>query len=443
MIKNNLSTERSRNLFKRAETSLPGGVNGNIKFRDPFPIFLTRASGSHVWDVDNNEYVDYVLSYGALILGHGSNVVKESIEKLFREYGTILFGNPNIAEVEFGELLLSVYNKKGEIRFMNSGLEATLLAIRLGIAYTGKRKVAKFDGHYHGANPFLLSNYRPKEPRSSNGKISKEPDSLEVREDLLDNIVVLPFNDIDGTKKILERENVGTIILEPFEDGYIPAKRDFIQFIRKYTQENGILLIYDEVKTGFRIRIGGAVEYYSVLPDLICLGKIIGGGAPIGAVIGKREIMALLDPRREKSSSVFHSGTFNGNPLSISLGMATIKELTSNDNFSRIEKVSSILRRRISETLDQFGVTHRMYGEGGIVNYTLSDDEIRTFRDISQSNMQKRKRIDSYMLGEGIYLVTGSRFSLSLSHSEADIETTINSLEVALNEVLENNRLKK
>lgn len=435
MSTNNFYTEKSRVLFNRAEASLPGGVDGNIKFRSPFPIFLSKANGSHVWDVDGNDYVDYVLSYGALILGHGSKVVNESIEKLLSEYGTILFGNPNIMEVDFGELLLSLYNKGGKIRFTNSGLEATLLAVRLGMAYTGKRKVAKFDGHYHGANPFLLSNYRPGKPKRSDGNIDKEADSAEVKDDLLNNLVILPFNDIEKTREILEKENVGTVILEPFEDGYIPAKPEFIHFLRTYTRENGIILVYDEVKTGFRIRIGGAVEFYSVTPDLICLGKIIGGGAPIGAVIGNPELMDLLDPRKDKNESVFHSGTFNGNPLSLSLGMATVKELMSNDNFKKIENTSSNLRKRISETFDKFGISHKMYGTGGIMNYTLSDNEIFTFRDLSKSSMQQRKQIDSLMLGMGIYLVPGSRFSLSLVHSDEDINKTIKTLDTALNEI--------
>ncbi len=442
MGKKDYSIEKSHGLFKRAEASLPGGVNGNIKFRSPFPIFLARAKGAHIWDVDNNEYIDYVLSYGALILGHSHQVVTEALSKVVREYGTILFGNPNKAEIEFGELLLGIYNKRGKIRFTNSGLEATLLAVRLAMAYTGKRRIGKFDGHYHGANPFLLSNYRPINPKSQNGDIEKESDSREVKGDILDNIVVLPFNNIEKTREILDKEDVGAVILEPFEDGYIPAKQEFVEFLRKYTKEHGLILIFDEVKTGFRVRIGGAVEYYSVVPDLICLGKIIGGGSPIGAVVGNQEIMDLLDPRREKNDAVFHSGTFNGNPLSLSLGIATVKELISNNNFSKIEKVSKNLKDGISESLDKFGIPHRIYGEGGIVNYTLSDDEVSTYRDITAQNMQKRKQIDASMLREGVYLVPGSRYSLSLAHTQSDIDTTISSLNIVLREITDNNQLK-
>lgn len=426
---------KSRDLFNKANNFLPGGVNGNIKFRNPFPIFLSRAKGSHIWDVDNNEYIDYNLSYGTLILGHSHPAIVNALKDAIGNYGTLLFGNPNVSEIEFSQLLLNIYYKNGKIRFTNSGTEATLLAVRLGIAYTGKRKVGKFDGHYHGANPLLLSNYRPTKEMDRNKKIVKEADSMEIKGDLLDNIVVLPFNDIDGTKELLEKEDIGTVILEPFEDGYIPADRDFMHFLRNYTKEHGIVLIFDEVKTGFRIKIGGAEEYYSVEPDLICLGKIIGGGTPIGAVLGKTEILDLLDPRRESDERVFHSGTFNGNPISMSLGIATVNELMSENNFSKIQKLSNELRNRVSGVLDEFAIPHRMYGEGGIVNYTLSGNKIRTYSDISRENMEKKKKIDSLLLREGIYLVPGSRFSTSLAHSYLDIDKTVDSLRTAIREL--------
>lgn len=435
------SVTKSRDLFNRAENLLPGGVNGNIKFRNPFPIFLSRASGSHIWDVDSNEYIDYNLSYGALILGHSHPVIVRALKDAIDNYGTLLFGNPNVSEIEFAELLLNIYYKDGRIRFTNSGMEATLLAVRLGVAYTGKRKVGKFDGHYHGANPLLLSNYRPTKGRDVKGKIVKEADSIEIQRDLLDNVVILPFNDIEGTKEILEREDVGTIILEPFEDGYIPANIDFMNFLRQYTKERGIVLIFDEVKTGFRVRIGGAVEYYSLKPDLICLGKIIGGGTPIGAVLGKTEIMELLDPRRENERRVFHSGTFNGNPLSMSLGIATVNELISGNNFLKIQRLSDELRKEISGVLSDLGISHRMYGEGGIVNYTLSDDVIKTYRDISKKNMENRKKIDSLLTGMGVYLIPGSRFSMSTAHSESDISETVASIKVAVKRLLDRNEL--
>ncbi|MEM3192595.1 MAG: aspartate aminotransferase family protein [Candidatus Parvarchaeota archaeon] len=429
------STSESKRLYELAKSVFPGGVNGKIKYREPYPLFLSRASGSHVWDADDNEYIDYNLSYGALILGHGHPIVKETIIKVLETTGTTLFGNPNKLEIELAELLLGIYMKDGYARFTNSGLEATLLAIRLARAFTKKSKIGKFDGHYHGANPFLLANYRPTKIDTKTGKIEKEADSADVTDDLLDNIVVIPFNDIENTKRILDENDVGAVILEPFEDGYIEADKDFMIFLRNYTRERGIVLIFDEVKTGFRIRLGGAVEYYGIVPDIICLGKVIGGGAPIGAVIGKREIMDLLNPRNDVNRQVFHSGTFNGNPISMSLGIATINLLKDNDNFERIRKLSNELRQQISIVLNESEIDHVVYGEGGIVNYTIGRKRVKTYRDLLKSDLNFRKKIDNEMLKRGVYLVPGSRFSLSISHTSYDIDKTIESLEESLKNI--------
>lgn len=434
------NTKNSENLYIKSTKFLAGGVNGDIKFRDPYPLFFSKANGPYIWDIDNNKYIDYNLSYGALILGHGHPVVKRAILDTLNNTGTILFGNPSPLEVEFAELLLSIYMKDGLIRFTNSGQEATLLAIRLAKAYTEKEKVGKFDGHYHGANPFLLSNHRPNLNSSKKGNINKEPDSFEIKGKILDDIVILPFNNIEKTKEILdENKDLAAIILEPFEDGYIPAKREFISFLRKYTLENNIVLIFDEVKTGFRIRIGGAVEYFNIVPDIICLGKIIGGGAPAGAVIGKEDIMNLLDPRK-KEKHVFHSGTFNGNPLTMSLGLATIKELLSNGNFNYLQSISTELKNKISNLLSEYNIEHRIYGEGGIVNFTLGNKEILTYRDFSIENLIERKKIDLNLLKYGLYVIPGSRYSLSIAHKKEDIEETLNLFRVVIESYVRDNK---
>lgn len=420
-------TRNSRLLFERALKSMPGGVSGSIKYRRPYPLFLSRASGSRVWDVDGNEYIDYVLSYGALILGHGHPRIRAALNMIMDSIGTILFGNPSKYEVEFAELLLGIMMRDGKVRFTNSGLEATLLAVRLAKAFTGKDKVAKFDAHYHGANPFLLANMRPR-PGSGATRI---PESVEFRGHLLDQLIVLPFNDVEATKEALDHEDdVAALILEPFEDGYIPADEDFMYFLRKYTEERGIVLIFDEVKTGFRVRLGGAVEYYGIKPDIICLGKVIGGGAPIGAVIGRQEIMDLLDP---SSRGVFHSGTFNGNPLSMILGMETIRTLMSDDNFARLVRISGKLKEGIFNVFRELNIPVQIYGEGGIVNYVIGSRRVKSSREISPKALEVRRIIDSLMLTGGIYLNPGSRYSISLAHTDSDIEETINVLRNVLN----------
>lgn len=431
-------TSESEKMHQRASSVMPGGVSGDVKYRRPYPLFLRSASGSHVFDVNGNEYIDYALSYGALILGHGHSVVKEAINQTMADAGTLLFGNPSPDEVEFGQLLLQLFMENGRIRFTNSGLESTLLAIRLAMASTGRRKIAKFDGHYHGANPLALINYKPKNlSRNQYGQIIKEADSAEIVGDLFEDSVVLPFNDIEGTKQILEETDPAAVIMEPFEDGYIPADPKFLHFLRDYTKEKGIVLIFDEVKTGVRIRMGGATEFYGVKPDLICLGKIIGGGTPVGAVVGSKELMDHLDPQSGKKK-VFHSGTLVGNPLGMRVGLATINELLRDNNFEKIMHMNESLKKILSESLDDFGVQHTMYGEGGVVNFVMGQDEIRTHRDISPEAHAFRRRVDAELLGTGIYSVPDTRFSLCLSHTDDDFEKTETLFKNAVKKALEN-----
>lgn len=430
-------SRESESLFRIANKIMPGGVNGNIKFRAPFPHFLRKAAGSHVFDVDGNEFIDYVLSYGTLILGHGHKAIRDAISETLRDEGTILFGNPSPKEIEMAGILLNLFMKDGKIRFTNSGTESTLLAVRLSMAVTDRTKVAKFDGHYHGANPFLLVNYKPKNHSlDQNGNIMKEPDSYEIRGNLLDDTVILPFNDEEGTRRALDNTDVAAVIVEAFEDGYIPADRGFMNFLRNYTKEHGIMLIFDEVKTGMRIRPGGATEYFGIKPDLICLGKIIGGGTPIGALVGRPEIMDLLDPRATERK-VFHSGTFNGNPLTMEVGLATIRELLKDNNFQKIVDLSADLAGIFHSVLDEMGVEHRMYSEGGITNFTIGDKIIRTHSDISHDSAVVRKMIDEALLSSGIYSIPGSRFSLSLAHTQEDLEKTGDALRKSVSSVLE------
>ena len=423
-----MNSDVSEALYQQARKVIAGGVNGNIKYRSPHPIFMKSASGAHLLDEDDNVYVDYVMSYGALVLGHGHPVVREAVRHVLDSMGTTTFGAPNETELELSKLIQSLYFPDGEVRLTNSGLEATLLAVRLSIAFTGRKKIAKFDGHYHGANPFLLSNYRPKQAVDSRTHdLVKEPDSAELSGGLLDDMVVLPFNDIQGTKRTLDREKgkIAMLIMEPFEDGYIEADREFMEFLRKYTLDNGIILVFDEVKTGFRIRIGGACEYYGIQPDIVCLGKILGGGLPIGAVCGRSDILNLLDPAHKSEKSVFHSGTFNGNPLSVGTGLATLGELTKNGNFEKLTHISGTLREGIARVLDENGIPHVMYGQGGILNFTLGDKPVRTYRDLLQTNISARRLLDAELLLKGVYTIPASRLSLSLSHTSKDIADTV------------------
>ena len=414
-------------MFRRARDVTPGGVMAGIKFFDPYPVFMKRAHGSRVWDVDGNEYVDYLMSYGALILGHGAMAVRESIESVMGSLGTTVFGTPTEGEVEYGTALRDIYHPGGSVRFTNSGLEATTLAVRLARAHTRKRRIAKFEGHYHGAVDRLLFSYSPDVAKAGDPE-SPVPiaDSADVDKGLLSDSVALPFNDWEATERILMRnaKELACVILEPFEEGVIPGERRFMNNLRKLTRDLEIPLIFDEVKTGFRVRLGGATEFYSIVPDIACLGKIIGGGLPIGAVVGEANILVRLDPRRNQGTRVFHSGTFNGNPLSVSVGMATISALSKPGEFDLLRRRTERLKRGISAALDERDIPHRMAGEGGMFNAYLTSEPVRNYRDIKRSDLRLRHFLDLELITNGVYLKPENRYCLSLAHSDDDVSLT-------------------
>jgi len=417
----------SAKMFRRAKDVTPGGVMAGIKFFDPYPVFMKRAHGSRVWDVDGNEYIDYLMSYGALILGHGAMAVRESIESVMDSLGTTVFGTPTEGEVAYGTTLRDIYHPGGIVRFTNSGLEATTLAVRLARAHTRKRRVAKFEGHYHGAVDRLLFSYSPDVAKAGNAK-SPVPiaDSADVDKGLLSDSVALPFNDWEVTERFLMRDakELACVILEPFEEGVIPGERRFMNNLRKLTRDLEIPLIFDEVKTGFRVRLGGATEFYSIVPDIACLGKIIGGGLPIGAVVGEADILFHLDPRRNQGTRVFHSGTFNGNPLSVNVGMATINALSRPGAFALLCRRTERLKRGISAALDERDIPHQMAGEGGMFNVYFTSEPVRNYRDIKRSDMRLRHFLDLELITNGVYLKPENRYCLSLAHSDDDVSVT-------------------
>jgi glutamate-1-semialdehyde 2,1-aminomutase len=420
-------TRKSAEMHRRALRVTPGGVMAGIKFFEPYPIFMQRAKGSHVWDVDGNEYVDYLLSYGAIMLGHGDEAVRRSLEQTLESVGTTVMGTPTALESEYGGMLRDIYHRDGMIRFTNSGLEATLLAARLAKGYTGRRKVAKFEGHYHGAVDHFLFSYAPEVARAGDPE-SPTPigDSADVDEGILSESVVLPFNDWEATERILRErsDEISCVIMEPFEEGVIPAERAFMLNLRGLTRDLGVPLVFDEVKTGFRVRLGGAGEFYSVTPDLTCLGKIIGGGLPIGAVVGDAEIMSLLDPRRGAGRKVFHSGTFNGNPLSLSAGMATVEELSRRGRFEGVSRRTEDLKQEMSKELSARSIAHAVEGEGAMFNVYLTDKRVRNYRDAKSSDLKLRRVIDLELMSRGVYLKPENRFCLSLAHSGDDVRRT-------------------
>ncbi|WP_342515088.1 aspartate aminotransferase family protein [Sporosarcina sp. FSL K6-1522] len=441
-------TPISLEFSKTSRNIMPGGVTANIKFFEPYPVIMKKGAGAYLTDVDGNEYIDYLLSYGALMTGHGHPKVMEGIQRQLTEEGTLLFGTPHNLEVKMGQKIQELYPSMERVRYTNSGTEATLLSIRMAYAYTEKYKIAKFEGHYHGGYDQVLLSVNP--PLDEAGPANNPNAIIEskgVDPYHLEHTIVLPFNDLEATTEILTRhkEEIAAVILEPIQGGFIPAEKSFMEGLRKVTEKLGILLIFDEVKTGFRLGLGGAQEVYGIKPDLTALGKVVGGGFPVGIIGGKKEIMDIsaptaasdvFDNSQSKGSGakdvLFHSGTYNGHPTILAAGLATIEVLEK-----EIEQVFNATEQLKSGICDLFaakGINAQTIGMGSIFNIVITEkDHVRSYRDLQESNFGLRKEIDYHLLSQGIYTKPLNRFSLSTVHGEKEVERTLEAFRHTLN----------
>ncbi|WP_019394158.1 aspartate aminotransferase family protein [Priestia filamentosa] len=445
------STQTSATLFKKACKVIPGGVTANIKYFNPHPIMMEKGKGSKLFDVDGNEYIDYLLCYGALILGHGHHKVFEAVTKQMMESGTTIFGTPHKMETTMAEKLIELYSGIEMVRYTNSGLEATLLAIRTAVAYTGKQKIAKFEGHYHGGYDQVLVSVNPDMDRAGEPSAPKAVgESRGLPDYYLKNTVILPFNNLDATEKILRdhAHELAGVILEPIQGGFIPANQDFMTGLRKITEELNIVLIFDEVKTGFRLSLGGAQKIYGIKPDITALGKVLGGGFPIGAIGGKKEMMMISSARdgrdiltagaenTDKQDPLYHSGTYNGHPTILSAGLATINVLEPEGTMDKLFARTQLLRKQLEEIYKSYGLTMQTLGMGSIFNIILGEGDIRNYRDMSKTNTKLRKQIDYELLKLGIYTKPLNRYSMSVVHTEEDVHRTVAAHDEAIKRVL-------
>ncbi|MFD6211570.1 aspartate aminotransferase family protein [Peribacillus sp. NPDC060253] len=445
------NTKKSAELFEKACEVIPGGVTANIKYFAPHPLMMEKGKGSKLYDVDGNEYIDYLLCYGALILGHGHQKVFEAVTKQMLESGTTIFGTPHEMEIKMAEKLIELYSGIEMVRYTNSGLEATLLAIRTAVAYTGKPKLAKFEGHYHGGYDQVLVSVNPDMDKAGDPKAPKSVgESRGLPDYYIENTVVLPFNDLESTEKILRAHahELAGVILEPIQGGFIPAEQEFMDGLRKLTEELNIVLIFDEVKTGFRLSIGGAQKIYNIKPDITALGKVLGGGFPVGAIGGKKEIMMITSARggrdiltagaknTDKRDPLYHSGTYNGHPTILAAGLATIdvleKEGTMDDLFAKTQS----LRKQLEDVYKKHGLSMQTVGMGSIFNIILSENPIKNYRDMEKADMKLRKEIDYELLKLGVYTKPLNRYSMSVVHTENDILRTVEAHDEAIKRVL-------
>ncbi len=443
-------TPNSKKAFIRANQSIAGGVTANIKYFDPYPIFMKSGKGAWLTDLDGNKYVDYVLSYGPLILGHGREEILEEFNSQFQEHSSYLYGTPSEIEAEFAEKIKSYYPSLELLRYTNSGTEATLFSIRIAYAYTHKYKIAKFEGHYHGGYNQVLVSVNPNIEKA--GDIHHPtplPESDGIAPDQLENTIILPFNDIDACREILtkHKDEIAAVIMEPVIAGYIPATKEFMKNLRELTKELNILLIIDEVKTGFRITMGGAQKYYDVEPDLTAMGKVIGAGLPIGIVGGKKEIMMKAAPimgadvfdmsSSQKSSSqdvLFHSGTYNGHPLILKLGLKTLEILETEQK--NIIKNTNALKDFIKEFYASHGIHVTLPGLGTMFNVAITDlDEIKNYRDMQTCDFELRKKMDYSLMLEGVYNKPCNRYNFSTAHTSDVIDFTMEAYKKAFKRI--------
>ena len=417
-----ISRTKSDQLFAEALKYIPGGVNSPVRaFRavGGHPFFVNRAKGARVWDVDGNEYVDYVGTWGPAILGHTHPKIIQAVQAAAAN-GTS-FGIPNPFEVTMAKLICSWVPSVQKVRMCNSGTEATMSAIRLARGFTKRDKIIKFDGCYHGHADSLLV-------KAGSGALTfGNPDSAGVPAAFTQHTIVLPYNDTEAVKAAFaaNREQIAGIIVEPVPGNaglYLP-RPGYLEFLRAVTQEHGALLIFDEVMTGFRLAKGGAQERFGVTPDLSCFGKVIGGGLPVGAFGGRAEIMDCLAP----VGPVYQAGTLSGNPMAMAAGIAALEELAASDAYSKLEAQGAALEAGLKGAAESAGVPVQFNRCGSMFCSYFTREPVHNLADAMKSDRERFKKYFQGMLAAGIYLAP-SQFEagfLSTAHTEADITQTV------------------
>ncbi len=410
-------------LYKEAKTMIPGGVNSPVRAFGPVglnPVFIKKGKGAMIYDVDGNKYIDYVGSWGPLIIGHRHPDVVEALNQCINETGTS-FGAPTEMENTLAAMVIEAVPSVEMLRLVNSGTEATMSALRLARGYTGRNKIVKFEGCYHGHADFLLI-------KAGSGALTLgTPTSPGIPAESAANTIIANYNSIEGVEEIFETagEDIAAVIVEPVAGnmGVIPPKPGFLEGLRDLTTRFGSLLIFDEVMTGFRVAYGGAQQLYGINPDLTCLGKVIGGGLPVGAYGGKREIMEHVAP----AGPVYQAGTLSGNPLAVTAGLAVLKVLRQKGVYDELEKKSSTLELGLREAAKEAGEEVCMNRVGSMLCSFFTSEKVTDYATACSSDTTRFAAFFKSMLEYGIYIAP-SQFEaafVSLAHTENDIEYTI------------------
>ncbi|MBA8778307.1 glutamate-1-semialdehyde 2,1-aminomutase [Staphylococcus schleiferi subsp. coagulans] len=417
--------------FEKAEKLMPGGVNSPVrafKSVDAPAIFMDHGEGSRIYDIDGNEYIDYVLSWGPLILGHRDPKVIEEIHKVV-DRGTS-FGASTLEENRLAELVIERVPSIEKVRMVSSGTEATLDTLRLARGYTGKNKIIKFEGNYHGHSDSLLI-------KAGSGVATLGlPDSPGVPEGTAKNTITVPYNDLDAVRYAFEQygDDIAAVIVEPVSGnmGVVPPINDFLQGLRDITQENDALLIFDEVMTGFRVGYNCAQGYFDVIPDLTCLGKVIGGGLPVGAFGGRKEIMDHIAP----SGDIYQAGTLSGNPLAMISGYMTLSQLTP-ESYVYFNQLGDMLEEGLKEIFNRYDIPLTVNRAGSMIGFFLNEGPVTNFKEANASDLELFRVLYRELAEQGIFLPP-SQFEgmfLSTAHTKDDIQQTLKAFDTALERI--------
>ena len=430
--------QKSEAYFGRASRALAGKVGHDLRYAKPLPLYIERGAAGRKWDVDGREYIDFLIGNGALLLGHAPAVVVEAIREAAGR-GTH-FGNDHPLHIEWAELVQQLVPSAQRVRFVNSGTEATLLALRLGRAYTGRNKILRFRGHFHGWHDDVIHGFQP--PFEADG-------SLGVPPSVRSNLVAIPDGNLDLVEELLSRENdIAAVILEPSGAswGRVPLAPDFLRGLREVTSRKNVVMIWDEVITGFRFSPGGAQQLYGVQPDLSCFAKILAGGMPGGAVVGRSEIMGLFDitgnAEHDRHRRVTHFGTFNAAPLSAAAGIAVLKQVATGKPIDQANRLAEKLRNGWDAVLEKHSIAGYVYGPSSTfhVYFETDPERIRTVSrrqelytsDANRLKGMPQKLIAGYQRSlrrNGVDLMSSTGGVLSAAHTDSDIDEATDSFE--------------
>jgi glutamate-1-semialdehyde 2,1-aminomutase len=419
----------NQELLRDATNLLPGASLGSFYIPEKDDLVVDRGKGSRVWDVAGRELIDYILGSGPMVLGHAHPAVVAAVQAQIERGAT--FYALNQPAIRLADAIVKAAPCAEAVKFCGAGAEATFYALRLARAATGRDKILKFEGGYHGHHDYALMSTWPKrlDPFPA-----AWPDSAGIPQSVAGHVLIAPFNDLSTTVSIIERhrDDLAAVIVEPLSRMLEPVP-GFLQGLREVTRRLGVVLIFDEVVTGFRVAWGGAQELYGVVPDLACYGKIIGGGLPIAAVGGKRDLIELANPRKKGAPDyVYMSGTLNGNPVSAAAGLATLRELEKPGAYDRLRAVGDRLRGGLRAIASRLGLPAQVLGQGPLANIYFTSEPVLDYRSSLKSDSRIIQQLGSELLARGVLTNLAAKMYLSLAHTDGDIDTTLQAFEDSL-----------